>query len=67
MKLINDKKFLTDIFRGGNNTGWDSRQVEKILSKHLLDLPKKETEAIGDLEVTYRAGYNQCLKDCEDK
>ena len=81
MKLLDEKKFLEDIREGlaQPNTkmiSLSSYDIEELLSKHLKDLPKKKDEVAyvkGGMpyklptEKAWSIGYNNCLKDCEDK
>ena len=74
MKLIDEKKFLkeyTDTFKNDTYGGYVI-EVERILSKHLKDLPKKKDYRVfmSDTKAQARAnlkarGYNRCLEDCE--
>lgn len=46
----------------------NDKKVCKKCSKHLRDLPeKKEEKAKQAKDWFLKRGYNQCLKDCEEK
>lgn len=77
MKLINDKKFLEDLRK--EDLDFDiynskpsiedimisGKSIKEILSKHLKDLPNKLKPTNKEDALAF--GYNECLKDCEDK